>query len=128
QVAQISEAILARFGREHWKARAVHSMSEGQRHLVCLMSVLAMKPDILLLDEPYAGLDMPTQIHLARLLEELPQKVVQISHQISTLERYDRVIWLEAGAVVADGNPGEVLATYREKMTELGQGDALADH
>lgn len=127
QIVPLADAILARFGREHWKDRTVHNMSEGQRHLVCLMAVLAMAPDVILLDEPYAGLDMPTQLHLARILEALPETVIQISHQISSLEGYDRVIWFEAGEVVADGAPIEVLKGYREKMTELGQGDALAD-
>jgi len=120
-------AMLTRFGRADWADRAVHGLSQGQRHLICLMAVLVMKPRVIVLDEPYAGLDLPTRMHLERLLDGLDQSILHITHEPPSLEGYDRVLWLEAGKIVADGAPGDVLPAFEAEMMRLGGGDALAD-
>ncbi|MCA8930388.1 MAG: ABC transporter ATP-binding protein, partial [Alphaproteobacteria bacterium] len=55
--AEAARAILARFGVAHWQDAQVATLSQGQKHLVCLMAVVAMAPGLLILDEPFAGLD-----------------------------------------------------------------------
>ncbi|WP_392663499.1 energy-coupling factor ABC transporter ATP-binding protein [Amaricoccus sp. B4] len=119
--------ILARFGRADWAERPVQTLSQGQRHLVCLMAVIAMAPRLVVLDEPFAGLDLPTTMRLSRHLDGLEAAVLHISHDLAALEGYERVIWLEGGRIAADGPPEAVLPAYRSEMERLGGADDLAD-
>lgn len=117
--------MLARFDRAGWADRAVATLSQGQRHLVCLMSILAMRPRLLLLDEPMAGLDLPTIAALRRHLDALPQTLVHATHDLELLAGCDRVLWLENGRLAGNGPPADVLPAYRAAMTEAR--DAFAD-
>ncbi|MFN3844619.1 MAG: energy-coupling factor ABC transporter ATP-binding protein [Paracoccaceae bacterium] len=118
---------LATLGREHWRGVSVATLSQGQRHWLCLQSVLLMHPRTILLDEPLAGLDMPTQMRLARAFAALPQRLITITHEPASLSTSDRVIWLEAGKVAADGSPSAVLALFNAEMNRLGGLDADTD-
>lgn len=120
-------ALLAAEGRSHWARAAVHTLSQGQRQYLCLLAVLAMAPEWILLDEPFAALDLPTQHRLRRRLEDLPQRLVVVSHDPEVLAGMERVIWLEAGRVRADGAAGPVLEAFRDEMRRLGEADADAD-
>jgi len=60
QAHQLAHKALREFGCESWATQSVSVLSQGQRHLVCLIAVLLMKPGLIVLDEPYAGLDIPT--------------------------------------------------------------------
>lgn len=120
-------ALLAVEGRGHWEAAATHTLSQGQRQYLCLMAVLAMAPATLLLDEPFAALDLPAQARLKRRLDGLAQQVITISHEPAAVEGVDRVIWLEAGTVRADGAPSAVLPEFAAEMARLGEADADTD-
>jgi biotin transport system ATP-binding protein len=120
-------ALLAAEGRAHWATAPTQTLSQGQRHYLCLLAVLLMAPDTILLDEPLAGLDLPTQGRLARRLAALPQRLVTISHDPASVAGCDRVIWLDAGQVRADGPAGPVLAEFGDEMARLGDLDADAD-
>lgn len=122
-----AHAALRTEGRAHWARAPVTSLSQGQRHYLCLMSVLLMQPRTILLDEPLAGLDLPTQARLARRFAALPQRLVTISHDPATLETCDRVLWLEAGRVALDGPPDRVLPAFTAEMARIGVEDADAD-
>lgn len=117
-------ACLAAEGRGHWGSATVASLSQGQKQWLCLMAVLLMEPAILLLDEPFAALDLPTQARLARKIAGLPQQVITISHDPVAVADCDRVIWLEAGRLWADGAPDDVLPVFRAEMVRLGAMDA----
>lgn len=121
------EAILARFDKAHWAKQAVHVLSQGQKRLVCLMAVLAMGPKVILLDEPFAGLDIPTQMQLARYLDGVDAMLVHISHEPAHLSACERIIWLESGAVEMDGLRGQVLPAFQARMNELGGFDDISD-
>lgn len=127
QAREQAQAMLARFGRSDWFDRSVHGLSGGQRHLVCLMAVLMMAPRVIVLDEPFAGLDMATTLRLSRHLTALDQTLIHISHDLSALSGYDRVIWLEQGAVHMDGAPADVLPAYETQMRAWGGSDDFAD-
>tara|TARA_R110002096_G_scaffold97378_1_gene217134 strand:+ start:9236 stop:9970 length:735 start_codon:yes stop_codon:yes gene_type:complete len=120
-------ALLRLHGRAHWENEAVTTLSQGQRHFLCLLAVLAMEPRVIMLDEPFAGLDLPTQMRLARTLDALPQRLVTITHDPASLQGYDRVIWLEDGAARADGEPDRVLPEFTMEMARLGEADADTD-
>jgi biotin transport system ATP-binding protein len=121
------KAILTAEGRAHWEGAATHTLSQGQRQYLCLLAVLAMAPDWLLLDEPFAALDLPTQDRLRRRLAGLPQRIIVISHDPAAVADMDRVIWLEAGRIRADGAAAPVLQAFRDQMARLGEADADTD-
>lgn len=120
-------ALLKAEGRAHWAKAPVTTLSQGQRHYLCLLSVLLMQPRTILLDEPLAGLDLPTQARLARRFATLPQRLVTITHDPEVLRGADRVLWLEDGRVVADGAPSDVLPAFTAEMARIGEADADAD-
>ncbi|ETX28933.1 energy-coupling factor ABC transporter ATP-binding protein [Roseivivax isoporae] len=108
--------MLVRFGRADWAGRPVAELSQGQRHLVCLMAVLAMRPRVILFDEPFSGLDIPTTRALRALVAGLEETVIQITHDPAAIDGYDRVVWIDAGTVRADGPPAAVLPAYLAEM------------
>lgn len=118
---------LAEVGRTHWETAATHTLSQGQRQYLCLLAILAMAPATLLLDEPFAALDLPSQARLRRRLARLPQQIITISHDPAAVADCDRVVWLEAGRVALDGPPGLVLSAFKVEMARLGGLDADAD-
>ncbi len=122
-----ARASLAAEGRAHWDHAATHTLSQGQRQYLCLLAVLAMQPATLLLDEPFAALDLPSQARLRRKLAALPQQVITISHDPSAVAGCNRVIWLEAGRVLLDGPAAPVLAAFTAEMARIGEADADAD-
>ncbi len=119
--------ILERFDKTHWAQAAIHQLSQGQRQLVCLMSVLAMAPKVIILDEPFAGLDIPTTLQLERVLAGLEVTLVHITHSPDALRDYDRVLWLDDGGIQSDGPAVPVLAAFTSEMAEIGAGDDLSD-
>lgn len=119
-----TRAMLAGFGREAWLDRPVSALSQGQRHLVCLMAVLAMQPKVIILDEPFAGLDIPTIRTLEGYLSRLDQTLVHITHDPTKLEGFERVIWIDGGVILRDGPPQEVLPVF---LSAMERDDAGAD-
>lgn len=115
-----AEDLLARHGCAGWIDRAIHELSEGQKQLVCILAILATEPTILLLDEPFSSLDLPTRLSLSARLARLPQKIVMASHDLDLLVDFERVIWLENGQVRADGPPSQVLPDYRAHANARG--------
>jgi len=106
-------ALLKRQGCAEWAERNVNELSGGQKQLVCILALLATEPSIVLMDEPFASLDLPTRLVLFRRIMALPQRIVMASHDFELLAEFDRVIWLDAGRIRLDGSPDEVLHAYR---------------
>lgn len=127
QAAGRVAALLSAEGRAHWADAPTATLSQGQKQWLCLMAVLLMEPATLLLDEPFAGLDLPMQARLARRLAALPQRIVTVSHDPAALRDVARVVWIEGGRIVADGTPDAVLPEFQAAMARLGADDADAD-
>ena len=121
EAMQNATKILQQFDRLDWAERTIATLSQGQRHLVCLLSVLAMAPPLLVLDEPFAGLDLPTKTYLQNLLYGLDQSVLHITHDLQALTEYERVIWLEKGQVVGDGLPKHIIPNFENAMAQIEQ-------
>ena len=104
---------LARFGRAEWAERPVHALSEGEKQYLCIIAVLVMEPQVIVFDEPFSSLDLPTRRRLEALIASLPQQVVMIAHELDAFAGYDRVVWLHEGRVRGDGAPEGVIGAYR---------------
>lgn len=124
QARAAAHALLAAQGRAHWATASTATLSQGQRHWLCLQAVLLMAPQTILLDEPFAGLDLPTQTRLSRHIDALPQRLITVTHDPDTLSAADRILWLEAGQIVQDGPPVAVLPAFTAAMARLGAEDA----
>ena len=127
QAAAAVIELLQQESRAHWAKALTHTLSQGQRHYLCLLSILLMQPSTILLDEPFAGLDLPTQIRLARRLAALPQRLITITHDPAAVALCDRVLWLDAGEIRADGPPTDTLQAFTAEMAQLGEQDADTD-
>lgn len=124
EVRERVRAMLARFGRSDWEERSVEALSQGQKHLVCLMAVLMSEPALIVLDEPFTGLDIPTMRALQRHFDALAPMLVHITHDTAALDGYERVIWLEGGRIHRDGSAVPVLEEYLAEMNREGEADA----
>jgi biotin transport system ATP-binding protein len=99
-------------GAEHLLSLATHELSEGQKQLVCLLAVLMNEPDVLLLDEPCAGLDHRLTGKLMTTLQGLPQRLVMATHRLELLQGFDEVVWIEDGVVQIQGPAEAVVKAY----------------
>ena len=94
-------------------------VSGGQKRRVAIAGVLAMKPDVLILDEPTAGLDPAGRDEIlglvARMHKELGITIILVSHSMEDVAKYvDRLIVMNQGEVMYDGAPKEVFPHYKE--------------
>ncbi len=112
EVAARVEAILARFGIEHLARRRVHALSGGETQLVAMASVLVTEPDILILDEPTNQLDLKNRKRVIDTLAGLDEAAIVVSHDLSLIESFARVLLFHDGRLIADGAPAEVIPAY----------------
>jgi iron complex transport system ATP-binding protein len=93
--------------------RLITEVSGGERQLILLAQALAQEPQVLLLDEPTANLDIAHQCQVMQLLQRLAKNgmgVVAVVHDLSLAVRcFPRLILLDDGAIVGDGPATEVL-------------------
>ncbi len=94
-----------------FKDRPPHHLSFGQRRRVAVATVLAMDPEILVLDEPSSNLDPASRRELADILRALDVTVLMVTHDLPyALELCPRALILSDGVIAADGRTGELLA------------------
>lgn len=94
-------------------------LSGGQKRRVAIAGVLAMKPEVLILDEPTAGLDPKGRDEIldqiAKLRKETGMTVILVSHSMEDIAKYvDRIIVMNRGEVMMDQTPREVFKRYQE--------------
>jgi cobalt/nickel transport system ATP-binding protein len=108
--ARVAEA-LAQVGLSGVADRPPQHLSLGQRRRAALATVLAMRPDVLVLDEPSANLDPAGRRELADLLAGLALTLLVVTHDLPyAAELCSRAVIVDAGRVVADGATGALLA------------------
>jgi cobalt/nickel transport system ATP-binding protein len=121
---------LAAVRMEHVIDRAPHQLSLGQRRRVAIATVLAMRPRLLVLDEPSANLDPRARRELLEVLEPLDRTLLVVTHDLPFAARLcERAVVLSGGRVVADGPCAEILADealLAEHDLELPEGFELA--
>jgi cobalt/nickel transport system ATP-binding protein len=114
---------LEQVGMAEYADRPPHHLSFGQRRRVAVATVLAMEPEILVLDEPSSNLDPASRRELADILRSLDVTVLMVTHDLPyALELCPRSVVLSDGYVVADGSTYDVLtddALMRAHRLEL---------
>ena len=99
-------------------------LSGGQKRRVAIAGVLAMKPEVLILDEPTAGLDPKGRDEILDLISQMHKElgitIILVSHSMEDVAKYvDRIIVMNQGSVMFDGVPKEVFRHYKE-LEEIG--------
>lgn len=122
-----ARAFLRTQGLEHWSARAIAELSQGQRQQVCLLALQVGRPATLLLDEPFASLDLPSQYRLSRQILAGPQQLVFSTHALEQVRGFERVLWLRDGQVHADGNGPQVCEAYRADVLRRASAPAAVE-
>ena len=103
---------------------APFALSGGQKRRVAIAGVLAMQPEVLILDEPTAGLDPAGRTEILELLQRLHRErniaVILVSHSMDDVARYaEHILVMNQGELVLDGAPEKVFR-YRKELREIG--------
>src|SRR5436190_1002078 len=102
---------LVQVGMQDHAHLAPHHLSFGQRRRVAVATVLAMRPEVLVLDEPSSNLDPAARRELADILSSLDVTLLMITHDLPyALQLCERSLLMDDGAVVADGTTRDLLA------------------
>lgn len=114
EIAEKTEAVLARFGILPLARRRVHELSGGETQLGAIASVLVTGPDLLILDEPTNQLDLRNRALIERTIAGLPEQVIVITHDLALVEDFDRLLVFHEGRLAADATPCDAIRAYRE--------------
>ncbi|RBY95040.1 ABC transporter ATP-binding protein [Blastococcus sp. TBT05-19] len=116
EVQRRVEEMLGRYGLADHRDHPAHLLSGGQKQLLAIAGVLAMRPRRIVFDEPTTLLDLSNTRRVARVIDELEQDVVVVTHHLDLLSGFDRVLVVEHGRVIADGTPAETVPWYVARM------------
>jgi ABC-type branched-subunit amino acid transport system ATPase component len=126
ELGELADAVVDGLGFARYRDTPIRSLSGGQMRLVELAAVLATGPELLMLDEPTAGLSPAAAENLAEKLHELRdvhgQSILVIEHNVPlVLDLCDHVYVLNAGALLADGPPAELARNPEILSAYLGE-------
>jgi len=112
-------------GLQQLRQRATHELSGGQKQRLTIASVLAMRPEIIVMDEPTAFLDPVGAEHIFSVLDHLNKElgitIILIEHRMDLAAKYvDRMIVFNKGRVVNDGEPAKVFADDQTRLLGVG--------
>jgi cobalt/nickel transport system ATP-binding protein len=106
-------AALEQVGMSAAAQKAPYHLSAGEKKRVAIAGILAMEPEILILDEPTTFLDPPGQWSLAELLGGLPQSKILVTHDVEFAAALaDRAVFFEKGRIAGDGSVSEVVRRF----------------
>jgi energy-coupling factor transport system ATP-binding protein len=107
------------------RERAPHELSGGQQQRVAIASVLAMKPQVIVLDEPTSFLDPLSARKIFEVIHELNRNlgitVVLVEHRLDLTAKYaDHIIVMDKGGILLDGDPREILRSEEARLVGVG--------
>lgn len=104
------DAVLAQLGLQDLKHRHNHKISGGEKRMAAIATILAMEPEMILMDEPSTALDPVNRRTVINTINRLPQTKLIASHDLDMiLDTCQRVILLSHGTIVADGDAETIL-------------------
>lgn len=117
---------LKRFGLSGYTHRPVSELPEGGRKLLDIALSFALKPKLLLMDEPTSGVSIEDKFEvmdtLVKVLQESNVTTIFVEHDMEVVQRYGRrVLVFDEGRVIADGEPDQVLADPEVRKSVLGR-------
>ena len=111
--AEVEERVKRALDEVHMREyaqRVSHHLSTGEKKRIAIATVMSMEPEILVLDEPSAGLDPRARRSLINLLRELPQTMLVSTHDLRLVhELFPRTVIMDDGRIVADGLTEQLL-------------------
>jgi cobalt/nickel transport system ATP-binding protein len=117
EVERRVDSALAAVRMTGYARRVSHHLSAGEKKRIAIATVLSMNPEVLVLDEPTAGLDPRARRTLIKLLRDLPMTMLAASHDLAMVrELLPRMVIMDEGRIVADGPTGNLLKD--EKLLE----------
>jgi len=123
EIRQRSEALLELFGLNEHRDRLVESLSGGMRRALDIARGMIHRPQVLFLDEPTTGLDLPNRRaiwrHIARLRAEHGVTVLLTTHYLEEAVDCDEVAFLHAGRLVRSGRPRELIESLGRYVIEV---------
>ena len=121
---ELAEQLLEELQLSHLSGALAETLSGGERRRLEVSRALATKPTLLLLDEPFAGVDPITVEEIQKILKELVARGIAIlitDHNVAeTLRISDRAYILESGRVIAEGSPAHIVANETVRKVYLG--------
>lgn len=110
EAEKLVDDILAQLGLTELKHRYNHKISGGEKRMAAIATILAMRPEAILMDEPSIALDPVNRRTVINTINKLPQTKLIASHDLDMiLETCQRVILLSGGKIVADGKTEDIL-------------------
>lgn len=119
EIQQRVDAMLIQYGLKDWRDHPAHLLSGGQKQLLAIAAVLIMQPRYLIFDEPTTLLDLRNRNQIRRILWNLSQPIVVVSHDLDLLQDFDRILLFDNGQIVMDAPPAIALPAYVEQMAWL---------
>lgn len=109
------EEVLAALEISELAQRPIAQLSGGQKQLVSLAGALCREPDLMVLDEPTAQLDLRYRNRLVQILQALPQQLIVLTHDLALLADFDRILVMDKGRLVHDATPAAAIAWYEKR-------------
>ncbi len=111
EAKRLAEEALKKVQMENFAKRPSHHLSFGEKKKISVATVLSMKPEILILDEPTSNLDPGTRFDFIQLLKKFDKTKIVASHDLDMIfDICERIVVLNNGEIVADGRAEEVLS------------------
>jgi energy-coupling factor transporter ATPase len=112
-------------GISHLRLKAPHELSGGQQQRVAIAGIIAMQPEVMVLDEPTSFLDPLGAEKIFKVIRALNQEhhmtVILVEHRLDLAARYaDHVIVMDGGQVILDGEPKDVLGSEKARLVGVG--------
>ena len=117
EITRLVECELSRFGLAGMENRMTHSLSAGEKQLLAIAGVTAMRPACIVFDEPTTLLDLGNKKRVMAAIDGLAEMAIVVTHDLDSLSTFDRVICLHQGRVHADGAPTDVIRAYQDLFT-----------
>ncbi|MBD1910808.1 MULTISPECIES: ABC transporter ATP-binding protein [unclassified Leptolyngbya] len=116
-IQQRVSAVLQQY--QLWDVRhsPAHLLSGGEKQLLAIAAVLVMQPQYVVFDEPTTLLDLRNRNRIKQILQDLPQPIIVVSHDLDLLKDFDRILVFDTGRIVMDAEPAIALPYYIQHLS-----------